>query len=59
MKPKIKITNINEEEIKSDDDNLSDTIKEQNRIAINEGFHMRIVKRMGVAVVTEERRKKS
>jgi len=36
VKPKIKIANINEEEIKSDDDNLSDTIKEQNRIAMKD-----------------------
>lgn len=46
IKPKIKIVNISEEEIKLNDDNLIDTIKKQNKMAANEGFQMRIVKRI-------------
>ncbi|KAL6421616.1 hypothetical protein ACFW04_014502 [Cataglyphis niger] len=45
MKPKITIVNISEEEIKFND-NLTDTIKKQNKIAINKRFHLRIMKRI-------------
>ncbi|XP_070170427.1 uncharacterized protein, partial [Polyergus mexicanus] len=47
MKPKIKIINVSEEEMRLDDDDLITTIKKQNRIdAINDGFQMRIVKKI-------------
>jgi len=46
IKPKIKIVNISEEEIKLNDDNLIDTIKKQNKIVANKEFQMRIVKRI-------------
>ncbi|KYQ47491.1 hypothetical protein ALC60_13470 [Trachymyrmex zeteki] len=47
IKPKIKVVNIGEEEYKLDDDELTATIKRQNKIdAEKEGFHMRIVKRI-------------
>ncbi|XP_029672801.1 uncharacterized protein LOC115241271 [Formica exsecta] len=47
MKPKIKIVNIGEEEMKLNDDNLIVTIKKQNKIdAKNEEIHMRIVKKI-------------
>lgn len=39
MKPKVKIINIGEDEMKLDDDSLMNTIKKQNRIeAASEGF---------------------
>ncbi|XP_029670033.1 uncharacterized protein LOC115239577 [Formica exsecta] len=45
--PKIKIINVSEEEMRLDDDDLITTIKKQNRIdAINDGFQMRIVKKI-------------
>ncbi|XP_029673847.1 uncharacterized protein LOC115241989 [Formica exsecta] len=47
MKPKIKIINVSEDEMRLDDDDLITTIKKQNRIdAINDGFQMRIVKKI-------------
>ncbi|XP_070169411.1 uncharacterized protein PF3D7_1120000-like [Polyergus mexicanus] len=47
MKLKIKIINVSEEEMRLDDDDLITTIKKQNRIdAINDGFQMRIVKKI-------------
>jgi hypothetical protein len=55
MKPKIKIVNIGEEEMKLNDDDLIGTIKKQNKIdANNEGIHMRIVKK----IVKEKRNDK-
>lgn len=47
-KPKIKVINVGEDEIKMDDDKLVDAIKKQNRIegVAGEDFCMRIVKRM-------------
>ncbi|XP_070158954.1 uncharacterized protein [Polyergus mexicanus] len=47
MKLKIKIINVSEEEMRLDEDDLITTIKKQNRIdAINDGFQMRIVKKI-------------
>jgi hypothetical protein len=47
IKPKIKIINIGEDEMKLVDDDLIATIKRQNRIeTANDKFHMRIVKRI-------------
>lgn len=37
---------MSEEEIKLNDDNLIDTIKKQNKMAANNGFQMKIVKRI-------------
>ncbi|XP_024876664.1 uncharacterized protein LOC112457708 [Temnothorax curvispinosus] len=47
-KPKIKVINVGEDEIKMDDDKLLDAIKRQNRIedTAGEDLFMRIVKRM-------------
>jgi len=46
-KPKIKIINVGEEEIKMEDIDLVDTIKKQNRIeATSEDFHIRILKKL-------------
>jgi len=46
IKPKIKVVNIDAEEIKMNDNDLIDTIKKQNKIAMNKEFHMRIVKKI-------------
>jgi len=40
-KPKVKIINIRNDELKMGDNDLLDTIRKQNRIeTINEGFHI-------------------
>jgi len=47
-KPKIKIMNIGKDELEMDDKNLLDAISKQNKIETEkEGFHMRILKRVG------------
>jgi len=47
IKPKIKIINIDVQELKVVDDALIATIKKQNRIvAVNEGFQIRLVKKI-------------
>lgn len=47
MKPKIRIVNIGEKEMKLNDDDLIIAIKKQNKIdAKNEGIYMRIVRRI-------------
>lgn len=46
VKPKIKIVNIDEDEIKLDDNDLIDVIKRQNKIPVNKEFQMRIVKKI-------------
>ncbi|XP_076292176.1 uncharacterized protein LOC143214708 [Lasioglossum baleicum] len=46
-KPKIKIVNVNEEEMNLDDENLIDAILKQNEInREEEGFHIRVVKKI-------------
>lgn len=51
IKPKIKIVNIDEEDIQLDDNDLIDTIKKQNQVTTNKETHMRIVKK-----ITKEKR---
>ncbi|XP_072757715.1 uncharacterized protein [Anoplolepis gracilipes] len=46
MKPKIKIVNIDEEDIKLNDNELIDTIKKQNKVAVNKEFQIRIIKKI-------------
>lgn len=47
IKPKIKIVNVDEEEMNLEDENLLDTIKRQNKFnEAEEGFYMRIVKKI-------------
>lgn len=47
IKPKIKVINIDEEELKLDDDKLIHTVVKQNGInALNDGFSVRIMKRL-------------
>lgn len=47
IKPKLKITNIDEDEMKLKDENLIDTIKKQNNIdRRKKGSYIRVVKRI-------------
>lgn len=47
IKPKLKIINVDEEEMKIKDEDLIDTIKKQNNIdGRGGGFHIRVVKRI-------------
>lgn len=47
MKPKLKVINVDEDEMKLKDEDLIDTIKRQNNIVGNvKGFYMRVVKRI-------------
>lgn len=47
IKPKIKVINIGEEEMKIEDENLIETIKKQNMIdEKEEGLHIRVVEKI-------------
>lgn len=47
IKPKIKVVNVGEEEMKLNDKNLIDTITRQNKVDNREeGFYLRVVKRI-------------
>lgn len=46
IKPKLKIINVDEEEMKLKDEDLIDTIKKQNNIDGKGGFYIRVVKRI-------------
>lgn len=47
IKPKLKVLNVDEDEMKLKDEDLIDTIKKQNNFDGNErGFYIRVVKRI-------------